>query len=101
MKKLGLWKIASIVAVFCVAMTIASPAQTFKALMDFNYTVGATPNSPLVQGLDGDFYGTTNSGGANQEGTLFKITAAGTLTTLHSFCSHLIALTVMDLRHWF
>jgi uncharacterized repeat protein (TIGR03803 family) len=87
MKTLGLWNIASFVAVFCVAMSIVSPAQTFKVLVDFNYTVGATPSSPLVQGLDGNFYGTTGGGGANQDGTLFKITATGTLTTLHNFCS--------------
>jgi uncharacterized repeat protein (TIGR03803 family) len=87
MKKLGLWNIASIVAVFCVAMTIASPAQTFKVLVDFNYTDGAYPTSPLVQGLDGNFYGTNNIGGTNFNGTVFKVTPAGTLTTLYNFCA--------------
>jgi uncharacterized repeat protein (TIGR03803 family) len=87
MKKLGLWKIASIVAVFCVAMSIVSPAQTFKVLVDFNDTDGAYPTSPLVQGLDGNFYGATGLGGANFDGTIFKISATGTLTTLYSFCS--------------
>ena len=33
------------------------------------------------------FYGTTALGGDNDSGTVFKITPAGTLTTLHSFCS--------------
>jgi uncharacterized repeat protein (TIGR03803 family) len=48
---------------------------------------GAAPGS-LVQAADGDFYGTTESGGADRGyGTVFKITAAGTLTTLYSFCS--------------
>ena len=42
----------------------------------------------LVQDTDGDFYGTTNQGGANHDsGTVFKITLGGTLTTLYSFCS--------------
>jgi len=43
----------------------------------------------LVQAIDGDFYGTTVGGGANgsNDGTVFKITASGTLTTLYSFCS--------------
>ncbi len=40
----------------------------------------------LVQGSDGCFYGTTGyGGGANAEGTLFKITSDGVLTTLHTF----------------
>jgi uncharacterized repeat protein (TIGR03803 family) len=38
-----------------------------------------------VQGTDGRFYGTTFVGGANNFGTVFKVTPSGTLTTLHSF----------------
>src|SRR5664279_2559299 len=41
----------------------------------------------LVQATDGNFYGTTNGGGANGVGTVFKITNSGMLTTLFSFCS--------------
>jgi uncharacterized repeat protein (TIGR03803 family) len=40
-----------------------------------------------VKGQDGNFYGTTFYGGTNSRGTVFKITATGTLTTLHSFSS--------------
>jgi uncharacterized repeat protein (TIGR03803 family) len=50
-------------------------------------TDGAFPYAGLVQALDGDFYGTTSGGGANDSGTVFKIDATGTLTTLYSFCS--------------
>jgi uncharacterized repeat protein (TIGR03803 family) len=39
----------------------------------------------LVQATDGNFYGTTGAGGAHGSGTVFKISATGTLTTLHSF----------------
>jgi len=59
----------------------------FKVLVDFNYTDGAYPSSPLVQGLDGNFYGTNNIGGTNFNGTVFKVTPAGTLTTLYNFCA--------------
>jgi uncharacterized repeat protein (TIGR03803 family) len=38
-----------------------------------------------VQGSDGNFYGTTETGGPGGWGTIFKITAAGTLTALHDF----------------
>ena len=40
-----------------------------------------------MQGTDGNFYGTTIFGGANAEGTVFKVTPGGQLTTLYSFCS--------------
>jgi uncharacterized repeat protein (TIGR03803 family) len=43
--------------------------------------------SYLIQGSDGNFYGTTYQGGVNASGTIFKITPSGTLTTLYSFCS--------------
>ena len=45
---------------------------------------GQDPTSPLVQGTDGNFYGTTGQGGANGFGEVFKIRAGGTLTVLHS-----------------
>jgi uncharacterized repeat protein (TIGR03803 family) len=99
MSKLSLWKTIGLVGVFCAAAVIASPAQTFKSLVSFNGTDGAHPvYGSLVQGLDGNLYGTTQNGGANDYeicnfrgvsgcGTIFKINPGGTLTTLYSFCS--------------
>jgi uncharacterized repeat protein (TIGR03803 family) len=49
---------------------------------------GVEPAAVLVQGLDGAFYGTTLSGGLTGEGTVFRFTPDGTLTTLYSFCSN-------------
>lgn len=50
---------------------------------------GNQPFAPMVQGTDGNFYGTTSFGGANGDyGTVFKITPTGTLTTVYSFCSY-------------
>ena len=51
---------------------------------------GFTPYAGLVKGTDGNFYGTTESGGnggGQQGGSVFKITPAGVLTTLYKFCS--------------
>jgi uncharacterized repeat protein (TIGR03803 family) len=48
---------------------------------------GAAPSAALLQSTDGNLYGTTYYGGARQEGTVFKITPTGKLTTLHSFCT--------------
>ena len=46
---------------------------------------GRYPYAGLVQGTDGNFYGTTSKGGANNHGSVFKITPTGALTTLYSF----------------
>jgi uncharacterized repeat protein (TIGR03803 family) len=48
---------------------------------------GSAPLGGLMQATDGNFYGTTQSGGAYSGGTVFKITPRGKLTTLHSFCA--------------
>jgi len=50
-------------------------------------TDGFDPYSGVIQGSDGNFYGTTEGGGANNRGTVFKLTPSGALTTLYSFCS--------------
>jgi uncharacterized repeat protein (TIGR03803 family) len=48
-------------------------------------TDGVAPATGLIQGIDGNLYGTTALGGANNGGTIFEITPSGTLTTLYSF----------------
>ncbi len=50
------------------------------------YGNGAYPAAGLVRGYDGNFYGTTQGGGANANfGTIFRISPSGVLTTLYSF----------------
>jgi uncharacterized repeat protein (TIGR03803 family) len=66
------------------------PSGTFTTLYSFcsqtDCSDGQFPGA-LVQATDGNLYGTTQNGGANNFGTVFKITTNGTLTTLYSFCS--------------
>jgi uncharacterized repeat protein (TIGR03803 family) len=56
----------------------------------FNPTNGGSPpnyyapNSPLVEGRDGNLYGTTPGGLGNLGGTVFQITPSGQVTTLIS-----------------
>jgi uncharacterized repeat protein (TIGR03803 family) len=47
---------------------------------------GGNPYAALIEGSDGNFYGTTSSGGPFSGGTVFRITPAGQLTTIYSFC---------------
>ena len=55
-------------------------------LYDFVQSSGAGPVGPLVQGTDGNFYGTTAYGGdANGDGVVFKVTSSGKYTNLHAF----------------
>jgi uncharacterized repeat protein (TIGR03803 family) len=82
------------ICLFCAVAAISSSAQTFTVLATFNENNGAFPRAPLVQGLDGNFYGTTELGGTGDCipagegcGTAFKITPGGKLTTAHKFCS--------------
>ncbi len=50
-------------------------------------TDGRDPLVAPILGSDGNFYGTTVSGGnSNDAGTVYKMTIGGKLTTLYSFC---------------
>jgi uncharacterized repeat protein (TIGR03803 family) len=70
-----------------VLSTIGNVAggQTFQLLYSFQDSDGSGPEAGLVQGTDGNYYGTTTSGGANSYGTVFRLTPDGALTTLASF----------------
>lgn len=81
--------------VFLVAVAVAvlvpraawAQGASLTTLHSFNGADGKNPNfdARLVQGRDGSFYGTTVNGGAGGYGTVFKITATGTLATVYSF----------------
>src|SRR5579862_3175209 len=82
------WK-ATLAVTMLAGLGSSVQAQTFTNLADFNFSDGADPRAGLVQGVDGNFYGETYSGGANTYqycdsncGTIFRITDSGTLTTL-------------------
>src|SRR6266436_2962381 len=75
-----------------VAATLAALATTqsvrAELVLQGLYSFPANPRNPsagVVQGNDGNFYGTTTLGGANEFGTVFKLTPDGTLTTLSVF----------------
>jgi uncharacterized repeat protein (TIGR03803 family) len=86
-----------------VGSTFLNAGVVFKITPGGKYTVlwafcsvthcndGANPIAGLVQGTDGNFYGTTEYGGLGTggypEGVIFKITPSGKLTALYNFCS--------------
>ena len=79
-----------------LAGAMALPAQEgqlpdavkFKTLVNFDGADGSGQYSfPPVQGTDGNLFGTAFVGGANSDGTFFKMTPAGKLTTLYNFCA--------------
>ncbi len=75
----------------CGTVFRMTPAGTLTTLVNFNQANGANPIGSLVQGTDGNFYGTTTGGGSSTNcgtfgcGTVFRMTLDGTLTTLASF----------------
>jgi uncharacterized repeat protein (TIGR03803 family) len=66
-----------------------TPSGTLSVLHSFDGSDGFTPYAGLVRAPGGNFYGTTggSGSGATISGTVFKVTPAGKLTTLHQFCS--------------
>ena len=65
--------------------TQAIHAQTYTTLATFDGTHGGNPDlMTLVQGFDGNLYGTTYYGGANTKGVVFELGAGG-LIDLHDF----------------
>ncbi len=63
-----------------------TPDGNLTTLLTFpNGTDNEITSVALVQGSDGNFYGTTGSGGTSLTGTVFAVTPDGALTTLYSF----------------
>ncbi len=82
------WRVASIVALGAAAAVLANAearAGSLTVLHSFDYADGQFPEGRLVEGDDGNFYGTTYAGGASGLGTAFRVTPGGVHTILHSF----------------
>jgi len=63
-----------------------TPGGKLTVLYNFKGTPdGETPKGTIIQASDGNFYGTTEAGGVNGYGSIYKMTPAGALTIIHSF----------------
>ena len=87
-----------IVVLLLMSLTTETVAQTTPKITElfvFSCNIngcpkGGNPSGALIQASDGDFYGTTfntNPSGFRQGGTIFRVTAAGQLTTLFTFAA--------------
>ena len=71
----------------CGTVFRMDPTGRFMWEHIFSGPDGSQPMGTLLLAMDGGFYGTTHQGGANQAGTIFRITAAGELATVYNFCA--------------
>ena len=87
------WAAGLFLALALVTCAPVTLGQTYQVLYTFQGSDGANPDSALVLGSDGNFYGTAHWGGDLSQGeyygtglgTIFKMTPDGTLTTLVMF----------------
>ena len=84
-------RVGPCLTLFC-ALIIAAPAEAASSRFGVDVphsfgsgTDGAVPSAAVMQATDGNFYGTTSSGGASGHGTVFKMTPGGAVSILHSF----------------
>ncbi len=78
---------AAALALVIAVAPVFSAAQTFSTLLSFDQTEAANPYATLIQGKDGNFYGTSQFGSTIGYGNVFQVTPDGTATSLYSFCS--------------
>jgi uncharacterized repeat protein (TIGR03803 family) len=73
------------VLVFAAA-TLGAGAQTVATVATFDGPTGHEPMGTLIQGLDGNLYGTTQYGGGGAFGNIYQLSPDGELGNLYSFC---------------
>ncbi len=98
MKALSFAKASSLLFGICLVLAIHSPAQTFSILQNFE---SSDPTSALVQGLDGNFYGTMEGGEIGFEGNVYTLTPSGTYTSIAAPCCYSFAPLVLASNGYF
>ncbi len=84
--------VAALVVTSCLAAATPALSQSFSEAVTYSFCSqsdcndGSSPSGGVVQGANGDLYGTASNSGADASGTAFQL-SGGTLKVLHSFCS--------------
>ena len=87
MTKLDCWKKACAGFLLCAATAMTASAQTVTTLFNFDGLDGSGQlYGSLIQGSDGNFYGTSAYEGKNGGGSLYSVTPTGSLVSAYSFC---------------
>jgi uncharacterized repeat protein (TIGR03803 family) len=88
MTTLNGWKKTGALLLLCAVATVSARAQIFTSLASFNGTTeGGNPNG-VIQGVNGNFYGTAFYYGSYGYGVVFEMTPDGSLKTLHNFAGY-------------
>ncbi len=81
----------SFLSIAILATVCQAPGQTEQKLYDFCSRTGCPdglyPNGKLIRDAKGNLFGTTTSGGAHGQGTVFRISASGIEKVIYSFCA--------------
>jgi uncharacterized repeat protein (TIGR03803 family) len=89
MRRRRVLELLTVATIVITLPLVTAGAQTYTDFHDFNCAIegcGPTYTSQLAQGRDGNIYGTASGGpGSSGNGTVFKITPEGVLTTVHAF----------------
>ena len=73
-------------AAFSFSLAIQAQGQTVDLVYDFHNNGKQSAAVSMVQGTDGNLYGSAG-GGAHDQGQIFRMTPSGDLTTIYSFCA--------------
>ena len=84
-RSIHFWAVELLLSVTLSIFAPAARGQVLQSLYSFAVTNGYYPYAGLVEGSDGNFYGTTYQGGTKDSGTVFNITPDGVWTSLVSF----------------
>ena len=98
MNTLNFAKASCLLFVICLGLAMHAPAQTFTVLQNF---VSSDPTSALVQGLNGNFYGTMEGGEIGFEGNVYTLTPGGTYTSIATPCCYSYAPVVLASNGYF
>ncbi len=77
--------LACLIVAVCSMIAVPASAQTYTTLTSFT-DLNNEAEGPLIQGVNGNLYGTTHYGGVNSWGEAYQISPEGALNVLYSFC---------------